>query len=488
MNTEKNLVLDVEEVPSKIHQWFLFSIQHVLAMLVACITVPILTGLPIAATIISAGLGTLCYLFVTKFKSPIFLSSSFTFIAPILAALEVGLISDAGGQNYLAVILGMVMVAVVYLIIGIVIRFVGTSWLDKLLPPVVIGPIIMVIGLSLAKAAVDNLTAASALLNNMDLIAANPAIDAFDHYNLIAILCGFISLTVTALCAHYGKGTILSLIPYVLGMASGYIVAIAFTLIGWNLCHNPYFNIVDFSAFSEIFGDNFSLASIFNYKLFIPNDKESFLFLRFNEIKQFDWARIFEIIVIFVPVTLVSICEHIGDHKNVGNVIGRDLLNDEPGLKNTITGGGLATGISGVLCGGATTTYGENVAVVGTTRIASTRVIAFACIITIFTGLFTPFTAFFKTLPSCVTGGVSLVLYGYISASGINMIIREKVDFGKTRNIFIAAIIWISGIGGLSLTFGSFTLTPLAVAMILGIFFNIILREPKELKENSKIE
>lgn len=483
-----NLLLDVEEKPSKLYQWFLFSIQHVLAMLVACITVPLITGLPVAATIIAAGLGTTMYLLITKLKSPVFLSSSFTFVAPIGSALAVGEIykvagdpSSGAANNYGALMIGMILVALVYLILGIVIRFVGTKWIDKLLPPIVIGPIIMVIGLSLATSAIANLSKASALYNQY--LSAGLEIPSAATYNLVAIVCGLVALVVTALCAHYGKGKIWSLIPYVIGMASGYIVATIFTVIG-NAANIEYLKIVDFSAISSLFSGKFDADWIFNYHLFVPNDSQSFIFLRFNELKQFNWANIGSVILIFVPIALVSICEHIGDHKNVGNIIERDLLNGEPNLKRTIVGGGLATGLSGILGGGATTTYGENVAVVGTTRIASTRVVLMAAITTTVIGLISPLTAAFQTIPSCVTGGIALILYGFIAGSGLNLLIKERIDFTNTKNIFIAGAIWISGIGGLALKFGNpsnptIEITPLAVAMILGILMNLILKDPK---------
>lgn len=470
MEKEKNLVLDVEENPKKVSEWLLFAIQHILAMLVACITVPLLTGLPVAATIISAGIGTICYIVITKFKSPVFLSSSFAYLAPMGSALTIGMIGNATGMNYLALIIGMILVGLVYIIVSIVIKFVGTNWLNKLLPPIIVGPIIMVIGLSLAGSAVGNLTSASA---------------SGQGYNLIAILCGLIALFVTALSSYYGKGKMASLIPFVIGMGSGYIIAVLFTLFGYIIGKNEYFNIVNFSPLIELFGDDFSLASIINYKVFIPNDTESFIFLRFDEISKFDWATITEVIALFVPVSLVTICEHIGDHKNLGNIINRDLLNDEPGMSRTLLGDGVATAVSGALCGAANTTYGENVAVIGTTKIASVKVVLLAALLSIAIGFITPFTALLKTIPSCVTGGVSLVLYGFIASSGVKMLIQEKIDFSKTKNIFIASAILVVGIGGLALKFGDpsnpvITITSIAVSMIVGIALNLVLKEKLE--------
>lgn len=466
----QKLILDVHENPKKISNWILFALQHVLAVLVATITVPLLVpGMPIAATMVSAGIGTLFYIFVTKGKSPVFLSSSFAYIAPMCSAISISLIGEATGFNYLAIMLGMIMVGIIYVIVALLIKKFGSKWLNKVLPPVVAGPVIMVIGLSLAGSAINNLTNVNGGLEN---------------YNLIHISCGLIALLVTALCAHYGKKNMLGLIPFVLGMGSGYLSAVLFTVFGYLIGGNSYFAVVDFSPLVNIF-KNFDFNSIFNYKMFIPNTNESFMFLRWEEISKFDWAQIGQVALLFIPVSFVTICEHTGDHKNLGNIIGKDLLTDEPGMTRTLIGDGVATAISGTLCGAANTTYGESVAVVGTTKVASVNVIKLAAIMMIAFGLFTPFTALLQTIPACVTGGVSVVLYGFIASSGVKMLINEKVDLNETRNIFIAAAILVSGIGGLTLRFGNpispvIQITSTAVAMIIGITLNFILKESKE--------
>lgn len=466
---EKHLVLDVHENPKKISEWFLFAIQHVLAVLVATITVPLLVpGMPIAATMVSAGIGTLFYIFVTKSKSPVFLSSSFAYIAPMSSAIAVSMVGNAGGYNYLALILGMIMVGIIYVAVALVIKKFGTGWLNKILPPVVAGPVIMVIGLSLAGSAINNLTNVNAGVEN---------------YNLIHILCGLIALFVTAFAAHYGRKNMLGLIPFVLGMGSGYVSAVLFTVFGSVIGGNDYFAVVNFQPLVNIF-TNFDFSSIFNYKMFVPNSGESFIFLRFEEIAKFDWAQIGQVALLFIPVSFVTICEHTGDHKNLGNIIGKDLLGEEPGMQRTLIGDGVATAISGALCGAANTTYGESVAVVGTTKVASVNVLKLAALMMIVFGLFTPFTALLQTIPACVTGGVSVVLYGFIASSGVKMIMNEKVDFNETRNIFIASAILVAGIGGLTLKFGNplaptIQITSTAVAMILGIVLNTLLKEEK---------
>lgn len=463
-----NLVLDVEENPKKVSQWLIFAIQHILAMLVACITVPLLTGLPVAATLVSAGIGTIIYLVITKFKSPVFLSSSFAYLAPMSSALSVGLLNNAMGNNYLALILGMIMVGAVYAIVALLIKFVGTKWLSKILPPIVVGPVIMVIGLSLSGSAINN------LVGN-------------DSYNWLAIISGLVAMVVVALCAHYGKGKFISLIPFVVGMGAGYLVAVLFTVFGYYIGGNDYFHVVNFDPLVSIF-QNFDFSSIFNFKMFVPDTDESFIFLNFKQISQFDWATIGEVVLLFIPVSLVTIAEHIGDHENLGNILNRDLLNDEPGMKRTLLGDGIATAVSGALCGAANTTYGENVAVVGTTKIASVKVIFLAALLSIGFGFITPLTKLLETIPGCVTGGVSLILYGFIAASGIKMLIAKKIDFNQPKNIFVASVILVAGIGGLTFKFGNptapvITITSVAVAMILGILLNFALKD--DVKHNS---
>ena len=456
-NTKSNdLVLDVHEVPAKKSQWALLSIQHILAMFVACITVPLLIGTSIPATIISAGLGTLIYILFTQKKSPVVLSSSFAYLSSMGVAFALDANpTDGNTGNYLALAIGMAIVGLIYVIVALVVKKAGTGWLFKLLPTIVVGPVIIVIGLGLAGSAV----------NNLANTAASPA-----NYNLICILCGLTALFATALTAHYGNKT-LSLIPFVIGMLAGYGMSLIWTGIGY-WANWDYAKVIDFSPIVNNFApENFGVTSIIGY--------DCFAFLNWNN-GTFEWGQLITIVLAFAPVSLVTICEHIGDHLNLGNVIHKDLLKD-PGLSNTLMGDGVATAISGLLCGCANTTYGENVAVVGVTKVASVEVIITACFATIALGFFTPLMVVVQTIPACVTGGVSLVLYGFIASSGVKMLINEHVDFGVTRNIFIAAAILVAGIGGLSISFTiagqAVTVTSTAVAMILGIILNIVLKE-----------
>lgn len=532
--TRKNgMLVDVDEFPKSWgHAWVL-AIQHVLAMFVACITVPLIvfsgyttaSGVSlaqalIAPTIVSAGIGTLFYLFMTKFKSPMFLASSFAYLSPMISAVGIGVTNTQTLPNLWLLPIGMSMVGLVYVIVAIVIKFCGVKWLNKLLPPIVIGPVIMVIGLGLAGSAISNLTTANG------------------SYNLLAILSGLVAMVVTGICAHYGKKT-LSLIPFVIGMGAGYLFALVLTLIGYYGFKNPYFQIIDFSPIINNFivtvkdpatGEVVS-QSFRGFTAFL--DFPKFLFLQ--ESQPLTWSGVGQAAALFIPVSLVTICEHIGDHENMSGVIQKNLL-EEPGLSRTLIGDGVATAISGGLCGAANTTYGENVAVVGVSKVASTKVIAMACGIAIALGFLSPIMSVVQTIPGCICGGVSLVLYGFIASSGVKILMANKIDMGNTKSIFVASSILVAGIGALSLQFipnlvttteyitvltselggaealASFTqivngeevsysvikvvtegvisgyavtITSTAVAMILGIIMNLILKDkkPAEVKE-----
>ena len=515
------LILEVDESPKKISNWIILAIQHVLAMFVACITVPLIvfsgyvgadgTSLAqalIAPTIVSAGIGTLIYILLTKMKAPMFLASSFAYISPMVAAVGLGhqdlYTKTAAGEfvfvgqsaNLWALPIGMAFVGLVYVIVALVIRFAGVGWLNKLLPTIVVGPVIMVIGLGLSTSAISNLTSASG--NSQS-------------YNLLAILSGIVAMFVTAVCAHYGKKTV-ALIPFVIGMGAGYLTAMIFTLIGYYGCGKEYCHIIDFSPLVNLFTkvDAATGERVANVTIQSFLDLPSFLFLPKNwnyaasdlymldgtqyvaATNPFSASQIGTIALLFIPVSFVTICEHIGDHKNMSGLLQRDLL-EEPGLTNTLMGDGIATAVSGLFCGAANTTYGENVAVVGVTKIASVKVIMLACAFSILLGFLAPIMALTQTIPTCVTGGVSLLLYGFIAASGVKMMINEHIDMGKTKNIFVASVILVVGIGGLAFKFVDpddplITITSTAVAMILGILMNLILKDKTEDKTEASAE
>ena len=487
----KTLIYDVEENPKKKSEWVLFAIQHILAMLVACITVPSLTGLPIGSTLVSAGIGTIIYILITKKKSPVFLSSSFAYLNAMFSGLAVGVsksvidsfdkdfvaFGQSGHANYAAVMLGMAFVGLVYVIIALIIKKTGTRWLNKLLPPVVVGPVIMVIGLSLAGA--------SAVPSVMGGTYAITKLGCSAWYDtLLSTGVALVACFVTAFVAVKGNKTF-RLIPFVIGMVSAYLLALVLSLIGL-LAKVDSLQIINLKMFSEVKWN--TIGAWLNV-----SSSDWMFTLALNSDAAFNIAIVGQVAILFIPVALVTICEHIGDHKNLGNIIGRDLLEEEPGMTRTLIGDGLATAVSGSLCGAANTTYGENVAVVGVTRIASVNVILLAAVMAIGFGFFAPLTLVLSSVPSCITGGVSLILYGFIASSGVKMLIKEKVDFNKTKNIIVASVILVSGIGGLTFVFGSgnsaITVTSTAVSMLLGIFFNLILKdEEKDVEQEEKEE
>ena len=412
---KKKLVLDVHEKP-KAMQWVMLSLQHVLAMFGATVLVPILTGLPISCALIGSGIGTLFYLFVTKGKSPVYLGSSFAYIAPISSALALG-VATGDNPNYGAVMGGLMMVGAVYTVIALIIKFIGTNWINKLLPPVVVGSVIMVIGLSLAGSAVSM---------------------ASEH-----VIVALITLATCIFVSTFCKG-ILKLLPIFSGIVVGYLSAIGFGL-------------VDFTPVLE--------ASWFE----IPN----FAFLHSNPVFSL------EVAMIMIPVAIVTITEHIGDHLTLGSIIGKDLTK-EPGLHRTLIGDGVATAIGGLLGAPANTTYGENTGVIGLTKVASVYVIALAAIIATCLGFIGKFTALIQTIPNPVIGGMSLLLYGIIASSGMRVLINNRVDLNKQRNLIICSVILVAGIGGLAVNVGQITLSGMALCAIIGIVLNLILPHEKK--------
>lgn len=423
----KKMTYDVDEMPP-IGKTLILALQHVFAMFGATILVPILvnaaageTVLTIPVALVTSGIGTLIYLVCTKKKSPVYLGSSFAFITPIAAAYTKGGISGA--------MTGIMAVGVIYVIIAIIIKFAGKAWLEKLLPPVVIGPMIMIIGLGLAPSAISQIGLSSGT--------------AIDYRVLLVALVSFL---VTAFVMTKAKG-FLRIIPFLIGIVAGYIVAVI-----WGL--------IDFKPVVE--------ASFFGVPEFVIPFK--------------DYKPSFIALVTIAPVALVTLCEHIGDHTSLGNIIGRDLIKD-PGLDRTLLGDGIATFVAGLLGGPANTTYGENTSVVGMTRVASVKVIGIAGIIAIVIGFLGKFTALVSTIPNAVLGGVSLLLYGFIAVNGLKVLIKNKVDFEISKNVVVASSMLVLGLGGaaISIISGdlSVTISGMSLASIVGIILNIIIPNEK---------
>ncbi len=433
-----------------------FAIQQLLAIMAATLVVPIetntnagLTGadaMSIAPALFGAGCGTLVYVLFTRKKSPVFLGSSFSFLGSMAAAF-------AGASTvvlgYLGLIIGAVFAGLVYVIISIVVKRVGTGWVDKLMPAIVIGPTVSIIGLGLARNAVGELTSG----NNI----------------YIALICGLVTLAVSMLCTTYGKRNV-KLIPFIIGILAGYAVAAIFTIIG-SVSGNDALKVIDFSIISSLWSDGFAYTTV------ISPTWSQFVFLKgFGAFGDLDAGYIGTIAVAYAPVAFVVFAEHLADHKNLSSIIEKDLLKD-PGLNNTLLGDGIGSIVGAFFGGCPNTTYGESIATVAITRNASVWPIIFASVGAILISFIAPFVAFVNSIPSCVMGGICIALYGFIAVSGFKMI--QKSDLDDNKNLFVMSIILITGIGGLSVTFGKVTITTVACALILGILTNIMLSRKK---------
>ncbi|MBQ4544741.1 MAG: uracil-xanthine permease [Oscillospiraceae bacterium] len=452
------MIFDVESKP-RFGQLVVFAIQQMLAIMAATIAVPMIigNGLTPAAAMFGAGAGTIIYQLFTKFKSPVFLGSSFAFIGSMFAAFAGGVSMSLG---YVGLILGAVFAGLVYVIIAAVIKAVGVNWINKLMPAVVIGPTVAIIGLSLAGNAIGDIMKGD-VLNAEGVMAASP---------YAALICGLITLAVTMLCSTYGK-KMARLIPFILGILAGYAAAAILTFIG-NTAGIDALKIIDFSVFA-----GYMLPEgVVGLETFLSLPKFT-LVGAIDGLAELDWTYVITILVAYVPVAFVVFAEHVADHKNLSSIIERDLLS-EPGLANTLMGDGVGSMVGALFGGCPNTTYGESVGCVAITRNASVRTITAAAIGSIIVSFITPLVAFVDSIPACVMGGVCVALYGFIAVSGLKML--QQVDLNKNRNLFTASVILIAGIGGLTLTFGAVTLTSIAAALILGILTNTMLSKEKE--------
>ena len=420
------MLLDVNDKPPLL-KWLLLSLQHVFAMFGATILVPILVNkaagsevLSIPVALISSGIGTLIYIVCTKGKSPVYLGSSFAFITPMIVAF-----AKSGKES---VFTGIMAVGLVYVLVALIIKAIGKKWINKLLPPIVVGPMIMIIGLSLAPTAIEE-------------IGLN--LEKIPWKNIVVALISFLT---TGILAVRGKG-FLKVIPFLLGMVAGYISSIILGMV--NL--------------KEVFETSFIAVPDF----YIP-----FVHYKLN----------FSALLTIAPIALVTISEHIGDHKVLSEIIGKDLIIN-PGLDNTLLGDGIATFTAGLIGGPANTTYGENTSVVGMTKTASVWVIGLAAIIAIIFGFLGQLTAIISSIPSPVLGGVSILLYGFISINGLKILIQNKVDFENTKNVIVASSMLVLGLGGAAISIItkniSVSISGMSLAALVGILLNLFIKERK---------
>ena len=433
-----NLTYGIKDKPA-FGQTVLFALQQLLAIMAATIAVPAIigNGMSQTAALFGAGVGTIVYLLFTKFRSPVFLGSSFAFLGSMATAFAGAVSMEAG---YVGLIAGALFAGLVYVVLAVLVKKFGVKWIDKLMPAVVIGPTVAIIGLSLAGNAVGDLMGTSGAVAN-------------GASTYVCMICGLVTLAVTMLCSVFGK-KMLKLIPFIIGILAGYAVAAVFTLIG-NATGNPALQIINFGLFASM--------------TWVPD----FTFITAAKgIHQLDGGYIATIAVAYVPVAFVVFAEHIADHKNLSTIIDVDLLED-PGLHRTLLGDGIGSFLGAVFGGCPNTTYGESIGCVAISGNASVITILYTAILAMLISFFGPFATFLATIPSCVMGGVCIALYGFIAVSGLKMI--QQVDLNKNRNLFVVSIILIAGVGGMSVSFGSVTITEVACALILGILTNVML-------------
>lgn len=431
---QRPLLLDIHEKPPVL-KGILLSFQHVFAMFGATILVPLILGMPVSVALFASGIGTLIYQIATKSKVPVYLGSSFAYITAMAVAI------DQMGGDISAAQTGVIMVGLLYVMVAALVKVLGTKWIDKLLPPIVIGPMIMVIGLGLANSAVTNAG----------------FVEGGDIRNIFVAVVTFL---ITAFVNTKGKG-FFKIIPFLVGIVGGYLVAFAVGLVDFTpILEAKWFELPGFYL-------PFKTNTFNSYELYFGPEA-----------------------LALIPVALVTISEHIGDHTVLGKICNRQFLKD-PGLSRTLIGDGVATAVSAFIGGPANTTYGENTGVIGMTRIASVAVIRNAAFFAIGMSFLGKFTALISTIPNAVLGGMSILLYGVIASNGLKVLIEEQVDFGMIRNLIIASSMLVLGLGGATLNLNILTLSGTALSALAGIALNLILPheeayEPKEVPEFKK--
>ena len=461
------MIYGVKDRP-KAGQLILFALQQLLAILAATITVPIVinnnplcanANMSISAALFGAGAGTIVYLLFTKFKSPVFLGSSFAFLGSMAAAFYGG-VSAARGN--LGLIIGAAFAGLVYVIISVIVKFAGVKWIDKVMPAVVIGPTVAIIGLSLAGSAVSQFAGG----------ITDPDTGAYvmGVHGILSVVCGVVTLATTIACSVYGK-KLLKMIPFVVGILAGYVVAAIFTAFSY-IEGAEAMRIIDFTAFTRMeWYPNFAFLQM------ISDDYGT------GTVGSIG-AYIGTIAVAYIPVAFVVFAEHIADHKNISSIIGQDLLTD-PGLSKTLLGDGIGSMAGAVFGGCPNTTYGESVGCVAISGNASVITIFVTACMAIVCAFIAPFVTFLSTIPACVMGGVCVALYGFIAVSGLKMI--QKTDLGENRNLFVVSVVLIVGVGGMALQFGKVTVTAVASALILGILTNLFVNIKNKKSEGEQL-
>lgn len=440
MEKSKNLVLGINEKPQSVWKWFILSLQHVFAMFGATVLVPLLTGLDIGVALVASGVGTIIYIISTKGKVPVYLGSSFAYITAISVT--------AAATGFESAYVGLMIVGLIYVVVSLIIRYAGSGWIKKLLPPVVIGPMIIIIGLGLAPIAISS-----------------AGLDGSQGWQVP--LVAFLTFASVVGIAIFSKG-FFKIVPFIIAVVIGYVLAMVFgviapvTIDGVEVVtvHQMFSGIENFFLYPKFPG--FSIVQLPNFT-FIGS-----------------YSLNFSAVLTFAPIAFVTIAEHIGDHTVLGEVCEKDFLTEEPGLNRTLMGDGVATLIAGAIGGPANTTYGENTGVVAMTKVGSVYVTGLAAIIAISLGFFGWIQGFITSIPWAVIGGMTIVLYGLIAGNGVKVLIRNKTDLTQMRNIVIIATMLVIGLGGAILAIGNFSMSGMSLAAIVGILLNLVLPEEKK--------
>ena len=418
-----NMKYNVRDVPKKWWEWLLYPLQILLSVFVATVLIANICGTPISSCLLGACLGTLVYQIITKFRSPVFISSCGATVSAVCGALAL----NAAGNNYLMVFCGGLIILAVYGIFALIVKLTGIKWIDKIFPPTIIGAVTIVIGINLA-----------AFINGYTQVGG--------AHSDIGILIAIATMLITAVVSHYGKGFMKN-IPFLFGIVGGYIIALIFTWCG--------IKVVDFSSFTNM--------------QWYPD----LTFLKWQS-SDWSWANLGRTCLFFIPVAICALLEHVSDHKVLSNIIGQDLIND-PGLHRTLLGDGVASALGTLTCGLPNTSYGESIATIGFSRVASVWVTSVAAVLLGLMSFIGPVSAFIQSIPSCVFGGCAMILYGFIAASGLKTIINNKVDLNNNKNLTVICVILTVGVSGIWLFDAAFS--GVALAMILGVVLNLILRE-----------
>lgn len=424
----KNLIYDIHESPKTIKEWVLYAVQQLLAVFVATVLIANICGTPISSCFLGGALGTIIYQLITRFKSPMFISNSGATVSAVIGALALPAVGD---KNYIMVAVGGLVIALIYSAIALIIKKKGVAAINKIFPPTVVGAVTIVIGANLAT-----------------FIPTYVQVNGV--YNLWGIAVAIATMLVIAISSHYFKG-FLKTIPFLIGLVFGYVICLILEAFG--------VHIIDWSAFSNI--------------KWYPD----LAFLKWN-LKDISVSNIVQTILLFAPVAICALLEHYSDHKVLSNIIGTDLT-ETPGLDKTLVGDGVASAVGTIVCGLPNTSYGESIATTGFSRVASVKVVSLAAIMMGILSFIGPVQAFIQSIPSCVFGGCAMILYGYIACSGLKTIMREKTDLDDNKNLIVVSVILTVGIGGLTITFGTFNLAGVALSMILGVILNLVLKTKK---------